>query len=118
MLTLFELGLLAHLIADWLLQNDWMARNKSSLKHPAAWVHAGIQTLLLGLALGWVAGLTLGFIHLLVDTRVPIRWWQRVFRQTTTGEAAMHVAIWEDQVIHIVCIGLWVGLVARIGSPV
>lgn len=108
MLTPFELGLLAHLVADWLLQNDWMAKNKSSLKHPAAWVHAGIQAALLAIALGWVAGLVLGGIHLLVDTRLPMHWWQRVFRQTTTGESALHVAIWEDQVIHIVCIGLWV----------
>jgi len=108
MLTPFELGLLAHLVADWLLQNDWIAKNKSNLKHPAAWVHAGIQAALLALALGWVAGLVLGGIHLLVDTRLPMRWWQRVFHQTTTGESAMHVAIWEDQVIHIVCIGLWV----------
>jgi hypothetical protein len=117
MLTSFELGLLAHLTADWLLQNDWMAKNKWSLKHPAAWVHAGIHTILLGLALGWIGGLVLGFIHLLVDTRVPMRWWQRVFRQTTTGDVALHVAIWEDQVIHIVCIGLWIALAARSGLP-
>jgi len=110
MLTLFELGVLAHLTGDWILQNDWMARNKHSLRHPAAWVHSGIQAVLLALTLGWQAGLVLGAIHLIVDTRRPMRWWQHVFRQTTTGEAAMHVAIWEDQVIHIVCIGAWVAL--------
>ena len=35
-LTLFERGLVAHLAADWVLQNDWMVRNKLSLRHPAA----------------------------------------------------------------------------------
>ncbi len=114
MLTLFERGLLAHLIADWLLQNDWMARNKRSVLHPAAWVHAGIQSMCLGIALGPIAGIVLGGIHLLVDTRIPMRWWQRVFRQTTEGEVALHVAIWEDQVIHIVTIGIWVALVGLI----
>ena len=89
MLTLFELGVLAHLTGDWILQNDWMARNKHSLRHPAAWVHSGIQAALLALALGWQAGLVLGAIHLIVDTRRPMRWWQHVFRQTTTGEAAI-----------------------------
>ncbi len=108
MLTGFERGLIAHLIADWWLQNDWMARNKVSLRHPAAWTHSSIQAVCLGIALGWRAGLVLGVIHLLVDTRVLLRWWQRVFRQTQDGPAALHVMIWTDQVLHIVSIALWI----------
>lgn len=108
MLSPFERGLVAHLIADWLLQNDWMAKYKSSLLHPASWVHATIHTLFLSLALGWRAGLILGLIHLLVDTRVPLRWWQQLFRQTTEGPAAMHTAIWADQVVHITTIAAWI----------
>lgn len=110
MLTLFERGLIAHLIADWLLQNDWMARNKVNLRHPAAWTHAGIQAVALSLALGWQAGLILGFVHMLVDTRIPLKWWQRSFKQTTEGPAALHVTIWGDQVLHIVTIAIWVAL--------
>ena len=52
MLTGFERGFVAHLVADWLFQNDWIARNKISLRHPAAWIHAAIRALALGLALG------------------------------------------------------------------
>ena len=35
-LTTFEAALMLHLIADWLLQNEWMAVKKLRLSHPAA----------------------------------------------------------------------------------
>jgi hypothetical protein len=108
MLTPFERGLIAHLIADWLLQNNWMAQNKMYLAHPAAWVHAGIHGILLGLALGWQAGLVLGITHLLIDTRIPLSWWQKTFRLTGSKNTFMHVAIWSDQVVHLSTIALWV----------
>ncbi len=110
-MTPFERGLVAHLVADWLLQNDWMATYKVSLRHPAAWVHSGIQAVCLGLALGWQAGLALGIVHLLIDTRLPLRWWQRVFRQTTEGPFAPHTAIWADQVLHVAAITVWIAVV-------
>ena len=113
MLTPFERGLIAHLIADWLLQNDWMANNKASLRHPATWIHATIHAVLLGLALGWQAGLVLGAAHLVVDTRVPLHWWQTVVKQTTEGPLAITTMVWADQVIHIVAIAVWVAVVAR-----
>ena len=110
-LTPFERGLVAHLVADWVLQNDWMARNKTSLRHPAAWTHAAIQGLCLGLALGWQAGLVLGFIHLLIDTRVPVAWWMRNFKKCSEAPDVTTIAIWLDQTLHIICIALWVALV-------
>lgn len=106
-MTLFEQALVMHLIGDWLLQNDWMARHKSSLRHPASWIHSGIHTVLLTLVLGWQAGLFLGLTHLIVDTRIPQRWWSGVFRQTTSGPMGDHVRIWGDQVIHISMLALW-----------
>ncbi len=106
-MTLFEKALVLHLIGDFLLQNDWMARFKVDLRHPAAWVHSGIHALLLGPVLGWGGALALGLIHMVVDTRVPQRWWSRVFRQTQEGEVALHTTIWGDQVIHISTIALW-----------
>jgi hypothetical protein len=108
MLTAFERGLVAHLVADWLLQNDWMARNKTDLKHPAAWTHAAIHALLLGVGLGWQGGLVLAILHLILDTRQPLRWWQRVFKQTQDGPAGLATAMWADQVVHIALIALWV----------
>lgn len=108
MLTPFERGVVAHLIADWFLQNDWMATNKVSLLHPAAWVHGAIHAACLGLALGWPAGMALAAVHMLIDTRSLLRRWQRVFGQTTDGPYAVPVAIWTDQVIHIAAIAAWV----------
>ncbi len=110
MLTPFERGLMAHLVADWLLQNDWMAMNKTRLSHPAGWVHAGIHAICLGLALGPLAGAVLGAIHLLLDTRVPLEWWIRVFKKSDKVPEARLIAIWTDQVIHLATIAAWVAL--------
>ena len=109
-LTPFEKGLVAHLVADWILQNDWMARNKTNLWHPAAWTHSSIHAVCLGLALGWQAGLVLGFIHLLIDTRVPVYWWIRVFKKCSQAPDASAIAICLDQTLHIVCIAAWLAL--------
>lgn len=103
-MTPFEYGLIAHLIADWPLQNDWIAQHKDRITHPAAWLHATIHAVFLTWALGWPAGLLLALTHILIDTRLPLRWWQRVFGQTTEGEVALHVRIWVDQTFHLVSI--------------
>jgi hypothetical protein len=109
-MTPFERGLVAHLVADWILQNEWMARHKLSLRHPAAWVHGAIHALCLGLALGWMAGLVLGLAHVLIDTRVPVEFWNRHFKKCDGTPEAESIAVWLDQTLHIVCIALWVTL--------
>lgn len=114
MLTPFERGLVATLVADWLLQNDWMARNKTSLRHPAAWVHSAIHGLLLGLALGWLAGVVLAAFHLIVDTRRPMMLWQKIYHQTSEGPMGMIVKIAADQVLHIIAIAAWVEVSGRL----
>jgi hypothetical protein len=113
MLTPFERGLVAHLIADWLLQNDWMALNKMNLRHPAGWVHASIHGLLLGLALGWAGGVVLGVLHLLLDTGRPLNWWIRVFKKCGNAPQALLIRLWTDQVTHIAAIAAWVAFAPR-----
>lgn len=101
-------GIVAHLVADWLLQNHWMATYKTSLTHPAAWVHSGIHFLFLWPIFGpWVAFLLFAS-HILIDTRKPLQWWRATIRQTTDPEnpASIHVAFWGDQVLHILCIAV------------
>lgn len=120
-------GIVLHLIADWLLQNDWMAENKQSPLHPAAWVHAGIHGCLFALIFGWAA-FPLTVAHLLIDTRVPVIWWSQFIRQTpstifmvsnpkTKKQVALMdvgtvVRIWVDQVFHIACVAVVALLVA------
>jgi hypothetical protein len=107
-LSLFERGLVAHLVADWLLQNDWMALNKQNLRHPAGWVHASIHGLLLGLALGWAGGIVLGILHLFLDTGRPLNWWIRVFKKSDSTPQAALIRLWTDQTMHIAAIAAWV----------
>lgn len=96
-------GMVLHFIADWPLQNDWMANNKAHQRprwrrrwndhsdnqprsrwwdrHPAAYAHSGIHGLLLALVFGWVA-IPLAVAHLVIDTRTPVVWWSKLIRQT------------------------------------
>ncbi|NJN81154.1 MAG: DUF3307 domain-containing protein [Caldilineaceae bacterium] len=56
-------GIMAHFAADWLFQDDWMATNKSSLRHPGAWVHGAIQTAFMWLVFPWGIALLIGAIQ-------------------------------------------------------
>lgn len=127
-------GLVAHLIADWPLQNDWMANNKAtSLKANA--VHSGIHGVLLALVFGWVA-LPLAVLHGMIDTRKPVVWWSQLMRQTQPAghvveagypsdksglvkpvmlfDVGLEVRFWTDQVFHIVTIAVAALVVANV----
>ena len=110
-LTPFERAFVAHLVADWILQNNWMAKNKYSLLHPAAWVHATIYAVCMAVALGPVAGTVLGGIHLLIDTGIPLQWWTRIYKDCAGVPEALHISIWADQVVHIAAIAVWIAFV-------
>ena len=99
-------GVAVHLVVDWLLQNEWIAENKSSLRNPAAYVHAGLHTAGLLLVFPPLAAVALGVTHLLIDTRKPLEWWSRVIGQTTEGPVAVPLHIWRDQVLHVTTIAV------------
>jgi hypothetical protein len=107
-LTPFERALVAHLVADWLLQNNWMAQHKYQLRHPAAWVHGAIHALCLTWALGWQGGVVLSLVHMLIDTRIPVGWWMRNFKDSAHLPESREIAVWADQVLHIATIALWI----------
>ena len=94
-------AIVAHLIADWLFQNDWMAIHKTSLRHPASWVHSGLHVIALLFILPWHLALAAGGLHLLIDTRIPLNWWMRTVKQMKTGPQTQIVEIWVDQIMHI-----------------
>lgn len=102
----FVWGIVAHLIADWFFQNHWMAQYKTNLSHPAAWIHGLFHFVFMLLVFPPVIAVFIVAAHMLIDTRKPLVWWRRVYRQTTSGDFAIHVAIWEDQVAHIAILAL------------
>jgi hypothetical protein len=100
-------AILIHVVADWLLQTEWMATYKTNLRHPAGWVHSGIHTVLLLFVFPLPLALLVGFSHLLVDTRVPVVWWMRVVKGMPTGTPIFEqMIIWMDQVFHVVILAL------------
>lgn len=113
--NLFLGGLIAHLIADWFLQSNWMAMGKTSLRHPAAWVHSGIHLVALLFVFSPFVALLLAISHLLIDTRVPLQIWRNIFGQTKDPANPVFVpmAMWQDQAAHLILIGLAALAVAR-----
>lgn len=106
-LTFSELvlwGIIIHLVCDWLLQNEWMAKGKVKFGSKPSLVHGIIHSAFSTMIFTFPANTIIMIAHMFIDTRIPLQWWRRVFRQTTEGDMAIHVAIWEDQVLHIVVI--------------
>ena len=99
-------GGVIHLTVDWLLQNEWMARHKTNLRHPAGYVHAGLHGVAMLAIFPPLAALALGVAHLLIDTRKPLEWWGRIVTQTTSGPLALDVHLWRDQTLHLVTIAV------------
>lgn len=108
-------GIVIHLIIDWLFQNDWIARNKANLRHPAGWLHAIGHGVGLALLFPWYYAALIALLHLIIDTRIPLAAWRRLYRQTEMGDVALHVAIWCDQVAHIAVIALFALIAAHRG---
>lgn len=106
-------GVVAHLIADWVFQNDWIAKNKSQLFSPACFVHGAIHAAALSLIFPSIIVWCIVVLHMVIDTRIPVKLWQNTIGQTTEGPYALHVSIWLDQVFHIAVIALF-ALVATV----
>lgn len=111
----FVCGVVAHIVADLFLQNDWMSDNKKDLRHRAAWIHSGIHFACF-LPLGWQFAAIVFVTHILIDTRKPLEWWRKVYRMKSydpskpSGDIwnviATQVAFWQDQYAHILVIAL------------
>ena len=79
-----------------------MAAHKNNLLHPAAWVHGGIHALFAMLVLPWNAALIVALLHMLIDTRHPLRWWRWCVGKQEGSASDVQVNIWVDQVFHVV----------------
>lgn len=95
-------AIMVHLVADWLLQTEWMVANKSNLAHLAAWVHSGIHALGLLLIFPWYLALGVGIAHLLIDTRIPVNWWMTTVKGVPKSSPTFsQIEMWLDQVFHL-----------------
>ena len=54
--------------------------------------------------------LTLGVLHMLVDTRVPIQWWVKLFKKCDNSPDLPILLIGCDQVLHLTCLAGWMAL--------
>ena len=100
-------AIVIHLVVDWLLQNEWMARNKTNLRHPAAYVHSGLHALGLMLVFPWYMAFGVGITHLLIDTRRPVTWWiEKIKQMPRSAPVYLDVEIWMDQIFHLLMLGL------------
>ena len=100
-------GILAHLVADWPLQTEWMAIHKRNLHHPAAWVHSGVHCISMALVFPWYLAILIAGSHLLIDTRKPVLWWmQRIKGMATDDPHTVIVETGVDQVFHITVVAL------------
>jgi len=107
-MTLFDLLLVGHLAGDFLLQNRWMAENKSTRWTPLL-VHITVYTLtvaVLALAAGGLSwqGIVLIFAsHLLLDRREFVGFWTHHI--TGTWDVPW-LATMVDQAWHVVVLAL------------
>jgi hypothetical protein len=106
--------LIGHLIGDWILQNDWMARGKRAglLTLPGV-VHVAICTATTIGAL-WLsgapknptwylgAGIAILISHWLIDSGDGARRWIRLYRQSRLESVRIAV----DQVLHLLILAL------------
>jgi hypothetical protein len=106
--------LIGHLVGDWILQNDWMARGKRTglLTLPGA-VHVAICTATTMGAL-WLSGAQKGLpwylgagvavlvSHWLIDSGDGARRWIRLYRQSRIESVRIGV----DQSLHLLILAL------------
>jgi hypothetical protein len=94
-----------------------MAQNKTSLRHPAAYVHSGLHALGLLLIFPWWLALGVGITHLLIDTRRPVTWWIETIKQMPRSTPNYRqVEIWLDQLFHVLMLVFAVLLLAFLAS--
>ncbi|MCS6825746.1 MAG: DUF3307 domain-containing protein [Caldilinea sp.] len=116
-MSLFAWLLIGHLIGDWMLQNDWMARYKRGRWWSSECiVHCVVYSVSVVLAAWWggrglVSELQLVtafpfllFSHWLIDGFNLAAWWGRVVNQTQTD----FVRIMVDQTMHLIVLGVCV----------
>jgi hypothetical protein len=114
-MDMFSWLLLGHLLGDWLLQNDWMARGKRqgliTLAGMAHFITYTIMILImvwlynqrsLNLGLAVVVGGIVFVSHWLIDATNLVQGWMRFYGQS--DREMMRIMV--DQTLHLLTLGL------------
>ncbi len=113
-MSIFDWLLVGHLVGDWVLQSDWMAKGKKQgLFTWPGFIHFAIYAVIVTVSL-WVADggtrelllyLGLGTIifvsHWLIDATSIVSWWMGMY-----GQGQEFVRIIVDQTLHILILAL------------
>jgi len=107
----FATLIMAHLVADYLLQTRWMAMNKAQQWFPLI-THSIIYTFILGLAAHLsfgglsLSGLAIIFLsHVFLDRRTFVHWWTKTIMGVDL-EKNWWLSIVADQIFHFLVIVL------------
>jgi hypothetical protein len=108
-LETLSLAFLGHLVGDYILQTDWMAKNKKNqtipcLIHCTLW--AGSVALFTGW--GWVPFIVLLVVHYIQDRTTLVRQWMNLVGQGqfATGPYAPWSMVIIDNTFHLLQIWL------------
>lgn len=106
------LGIIGHLVGDYLLQTDWMAQNKKlpgETGRNACLVHCVIWTVCVCRFAGWTSfgvALFLFGCHYAQDRTQVVKWWMTLRWKDQTGFMAAPLGPWSlivvDNVWHVV----------------
>jgi hypothetical protein len=112
---MFSWLLLGHLLGDWLLQNDWMARGKKQgLFTMPGMIHFTTYTVMILLAFWFFNNLEINFVtscvagififvsHWLIDATNIVQRWMRFYGQSDREDVRVMV----DQTLHLLALGL------------
>jgi hypothetical protein len=101
----------AHMIGDFILQNEWLAREK---KH-SSWVclvHVAIYMLpFLLCSLHWWQLTAIAVQHFAQDRSAFVLWWLRVWKRVPS-QHRRGLAIFVDQAFHVA----WIWLIIELGK--
>ena len=96
----------AHLVGDFILQNEWMALNKKRNSF-ACLVHVLVYLIpFLFCHLQWWQLALIGIQHFAQDRSAFILWWVRIVKRVPK-EYWGQIPLYVDQAFH----GLWIGIV-------
>jgi len=121
-MSLFSWLFIGHLLGDWLLQNDWMAKGKKTgffalpgLSHYFIYTVSVVGALALSCSINgnsrlWSVLFCVIFVsHWLVDASGIIEGWMRFFRQSRIELVRVMV----DQSFHILVLALLAAFLAK-----